>query len=62
MGAELEGRCTWPEHFYWGGDGWYDMEGKGCPVCFWWTICYFLALADVHVQPPMARSDYTASP
>lgn len=59
MGAELEERCTWPEHFYWKDGGWYDREETGCPVCFWWTLCYFLALAEVYVQPPMARCDYT---
>lgn len=65
-GSELEPYCTWPEHFYWDRDGrcgagWYDMEEKGCPVCFWWSICFWLAVANVKVQPPMARCDYTAS-
>lgn len=52
MKKELELYCSWPFHI---DDDGIDMESRGCPVCFWWTLCYWLNIAHVDVVPPMSR-------
>lgn len=51
-GKELEPYCSWPFHLDRQGN---DLEAAGCPSCFWWSICYWLSVANVDVVPPMSR-------
>lgn len=55
MGKEIDIYCKWPMHLDKNG---VDMESRGCPVCFWWTLCWLLADVGVKVQPPMGRTNY----
>lgn len=51
-GKALEPYCSWPFHMSRDGE---DMESRGCPTCLWWSIVYWLSVADVSVIPPMSR-------